>query len=63
MVTPKFNRKGLILKMIKKRLGFTHERSRFHDLDHLAGTWSDVDKKTFEENTKHFEKIDKKLWS
>jgi hypothetical protein len=53
----------LILKMIERGLGFTNERPVFHDLDHLAGSWSSAEEKTFEENTEYFEKIDKELWS
>lgn len=54
---------ALILKMVERGLGFTCEKSSYHDLDHLAGTWSSADGKAFEENTKQFEKIDKELWS
>jgi hypothetical protein len=53
----------LILKMIERGLGFSCEKSSYHDLDHLAGSWSIAEEKTFEENTKHFEKIDKEFWS
>jgi hypothetical protein len=53
----------LILRMIQKGLGFTHEKTEHHDLDDLAGTWSDSDAKDFEKNTEYFEKIDKELWS
>lgn len=52
----------LVLKMIERGLGFTSEKRVFHDLDHLAGTWSSDDKKTFEESTKHFDKIDEDIW-
>lgn len=31
----------------------------FYDLDYLAGTWTEKDKKTFDENVKPFEIIDK----
>lgn len=30
----------------------------YHDLDHLAGTWSHEDLESFEDNMKFFEKID-----
>jgi hypothetical protein len=53
----------LILKMIERGLGFTCEKSSYHDLDHLAGSWSAAEAKSFEESTKQFEKIDKELWS
>lgn len=55
----------LILKLIENGLGFSRELQRpiYHDLDHLAGSWSSVEAKTFEENTKYFEQIDEALWS
>lgn len=55
----------LILNCIERSLGYSHKVSKptYHDLDHLAGTWQDEDAKAFKENTKHFEKIDKDLWS
>lgn len=54
----------LILNLIESGLGVSREvkRPKFHDLDHLAGTWSSSDIKEFKENTKYFEKIDKELW-
>lgn len=52
----------LILKMIERGLGFTCERTTYHDLDHLAGTWSSAEQKDFEKNTRYFEQIDKELW-
>jgi hypothetical protein len=53
----------LILKMIERSLGFTCKKPAYHDLDHLAGSWSSAEEKTFKKNSKHFEKIDKELWS
>lgn len=53
----------LILKIIERSLGITYEKPTYHDLDHLAGSWSFAEEKTFEENTKYFEQIDKELWS
>jgi hypothetical protein len=55
----------LILKLIKKGLGYSYEvkKTTYHDLDHLAGTWSAADAKEFQDNTAFFEKIDKDLWS
>jgi nitronate monooxygenase len=34
----------------------------YHDLDHLAGTWSDKDYSEFQKKVADFEKIDKDLW-
>ena len=54
----------LIIKFIEQGIGYSHTvpRPAFHDLDHLAGTWSEQDAKTFKANTSHFEKVDKDLW-
>jgi hypothetical protein len=55
---------SLILLIIERGLGVAPQTKKnvFHDLDYLAGTWSDKDKKTFDDGTKSFEKIDKELW-
>jgi hypothetical protein len=53
----------LILQMIQRELGFTKKKAKYHDLDHLAGSWSSSDEKMFEENTEYFEQIDKDLWT
>lgn len=56
---------SLILIIVERGLGITGNQKRavFHDLDYLAGTWSEQDKITFENQTKSFEKIDGELWS
>jgi hypothetical protein len=55
---------SVILQMIEQGVGVTHKRKKtvYHDLDHLIGTWTDEDKKEFDEYTKCFEKIDPELW-
>ena len=34
----------------------------FHDLDYLAGTWTEEEFEEFEEIIKTFEVIDKEMW-
>jgi hypothetical protein len=53
----------LILQMIERGLGITRKKIMYHDLDHLAGSWSSAEAKKFEEDTQYFEQIDKDLWS
>jgi hypothetical protein len=55
---------SLILMIIERGLGIVHQTKKnvFHDLDYLAGTWSDSDKKAFDDSTKAFEKIDEEFW-
>lgn len=52
----------LVLKILEQGLGCSRKRHVYHDLDHLAGTWSAEDVKEFNENTQAFEQIDKELW-
>lgn len=54
----------LIIRIIEQGIGFSRpvKRTRFHDLDSLAGTWTEKEGKAFEENTKFFEKIDSEIW-
>lgn len=56
---------SLILQIIEQSLGIAHSTKKavFHDLDYLAGTWSEEDSKIFDDNIKSFENIDKELWS
>lgn len=56
---------SLILMIVERGLGIPDKQQRavFHDLDYLAGTWSEQDKKTFDDHTKSFEKIDGEIWS
>jgi len=55
----------LILQLLESELGIAKKvkKTVFHDLDDLAGTWTEEDKSSFEFNTKPFEQIDKELWS
>lgn len=54
----------LILKFIEQGIGYTPKgrKKTFHDLDELAGTWSEEEAKLFDKNTTDFEKIDEDLW-
>ena len=55
---------ALLLKMVKESLGVEKKRRTkiYHDLDHLAGTWSEKDLKEFLKNVEDLEKVDKELW-
>lgn len=53
---------ALALKMIEQGLGFSRAKPSYHDLDHLAGSWTATEEKTFKENTQPFEQIDKEIW-
>lgn len=47
----------LALELIEHSIGYSREINRpvFHDLDNLAGTWTDKDAKEFDKNIKDFE--------
>jgi hypothetical protein len=52
------------LNQIKKASGMDKEDifKTYHDLDHLAGVWSEKEYKEFQKNTRQFEKIDEEIW-
>ena len=53
-----------MLKILKEALGLEKKKrtAEYHDLDHLAGTWSQQDAKAFEQATAVFESVDERLW-
>jgi hypothetical protein len=55
---------SLILQLVEQGVGFASKQKKtvYHDLDHLAGTWSSNDKKSFDKKMKPFEEIDEELW-
>jgi len=53
---------ALVLKMLEQGSSLFHEKFVYHDLDHLAGSWSSNEEKAFKKDTKSFEKIDKEMW-
>lgn len=63
-IKQKLSVNSLILQTLEKGLGIVHstKKTLFHDLDHLAGTWSKEDEEAFNDHTKSFENIDKELW-
>jgi len=56
---------SIILKLLREATGLTKKKRNrlFHDLDELAGTWSEEDERKFRENVKLFEKIDEEIWN
>ena len=53
---------ALALRLIEQSLGLSYEKFIYHDLDHLAGSWSAEEEKRFNKDTKSFKKIDKEMW-
>lgn len=53
-----------VLKLIEQGIGHAPYRKKktYHDLDHLAGTWSKQESRLFDESIQVFEKIDEDLW-
>ena len=57
--------KTYVKKIIKKSLGLEkviENNIKYHDLDSLAGTWSNDDFQNFITNTERFDSIDEELW-
>lgn len=46
----------------KNNLLNKHSKPPYHDLDYLAGTWTEEDETEFIANTKQFTEIDQNLW-
>jgi len=56
---------ALLLEYIYQGAGYTdkkHKINVYHDLDHLAGTWSEEEVREFQSTSKDFEQIDQELW-
>lgn len=54
---------AVILDLLKTGLGIQKTKQAiYHDLDALAGTWSEKKAQNFLENISDFEKIDKEIW-
>lgn len=57
--------KAMVLHLIKKSLGLERIKDNatsYHDLDNLAGTWSDKEFEVFSESINSFSKVEKDLW-
>lgn len=55
----------LILQILEQNIGYSYKikRPTYHDLDQLAGTWTEKEAKEFKKNTEYFEKVDEDMWS
>lgn len=53
----------LILKFIEEGIGLPRKKKTYHDLDHLANSWSSEEEKLFQKHTADFQEIDPELWS
>jgi hypothetical protein len=53
-----------LVKIIQEEVGLKKKaRLRtYTDLDHLAGTWSEREFKTFEKRMEDFERVDENMW-
>jgi len=56
---------SLIVSLLRESMGLSKKRSRYirhHDLDALAGTWSEEEAKEFLASIEAFETIEEHLW-
>lgn len=53
-----------VLEILRKSVGVNSKKREvvYHDLDDLAGTWTESDWEQFKKATKQFGAIDKDLW-
>ncbi len=53
-----------VLNLLREAVGLTKKKRTkvYHDLDNLAGTWSEEDKQLFKKTTKYFDRIDEEIW-
>lgn len=55
---------AVVARIIKEQLGLPKKprAATYHDLDKLAGTWSDNDYLEFKRKVADFEKVDEGMW-
>ena len=55
---------GVILHLLRDKLGLSKPRFReeYHDLDDLAGTWTQEEARDFDAVVSEFSRIDEELW-
>ena len=53
-----------ITRILRHAFGLAGRRyhTEYHDLDHLAGTWTKEERSAFEKNTHSFSEIDGDMW-
>ena len=55
-----------VVSLLTEKVGLSSDPKRFesvyHDLDELAGTWSEEEARTFEKNLGNLRQIDQELW-
>jgi hypothetical protein len=55
----------IVLQLIHQGIDLEQKKSRlpqYHDLDALAGTWSEEDAAEFDQATERFRQVDEELW-
>ena len=56
---------AVVLQLIHNGIGMEHKRAQvqtYHDLDSLAGTWSDEEMEEFLNAIADFDRVDEQLW-
>jgi hypothetical protein len=54
-----------VLDLIRESVGLKKKKPTrvHHDIDELAGTWSEKDEQEFKKKTQFFHEIDEEIWS
>jgi len=55
----------VILSLLREKLGLSKPKFRkvHHDMDDLAGTWTEDEAREFDEIVREFSQVDKDLWA
>jgi hypothetical protein len=59
------DKETILLELIRRGLDLEQEKSelpRYHDLDSLAGTWSEEEAAAFDRATASLRQVDEELW-
>ena len=54
-----------VLNLVRESIGLEKKKLTrvYHDLDQLAGTWTEKDEREFKKKTEFFHKTDEEIWS
>jgi len=53
-----------VTRILRRAFGLEDRKyhAEYHDLDHLAGTWTKEEQSAFERNTHAFSEVDRDMW-
>ncbi len=51
-----------VIRLLERATGIARRTRRHHDLDHLAGSWTDEEAREFERELARQRRVDPELW-